>query len=229
METILFYTPGTCSMAGIIALHRLAEPFQLCRVEKEERSTPAYLRINPRGQVPALRVDGRFLAEVNAILAHIANRRPELELLPREGTWERDIANQWMSYFASSFHSAFWPYFNAHRYVNDIALHDAVREAAIDAIKRELKTVNALLEGKEFVLDAYSLLDGYLHAMDRWANKLVDMPSDYPNIWRHQKMMARDPSVRFASAIEHADGDALRSLPEATGFMLHVSLANLDS
>jgi glutathione S-transferase len=113
--------------------------------------------------------------------------------------------------------------------VNDIALHDAVREAAIDAIKRELKTVNALLEGKDFVLDGPSLLDGYLHSIDRWANKLVDMPTDYPNVWRHQKAMARDPSVRFATAIEHADGDALRSLPAAPGFMLHVSLANLDS
>jgi glutathione S-transferase len=224
LETILFYTPGTCALAGIIALEWLGEPYKLCRVEREERGGEVYRRINPRGQVPALRVGARTLVEGNAILTHIATRRPEARLLPTQGTWERDVANQWLAYFASGFHAAFWPYFSPQRYAKDAEHHDAVRAAAVDGIRRELGFVNAHLAGKDFVLGSErTLLDGYLQAMDRWANALVDMAKDFPNVWRHQKTMAKEPAVRFGTAIERGD----EPLPPSASFAGHVPLAHM--
>ena len=48
------------------------EPYELCRVEREVRGSDAFKNINPRGQVPALRVGDRTLVEADAILVHLA-------------------------------------------------------------------------------------------------------------------------------------------------------------
>lgn len=224
MDTVLFYTPGSCSLACAIGLHWLGEPYRLCRVDKDVRRTPAYLRINPRGQVPALRVDGRILVETDAILAHIADRKPEAGLLPMGGTWERDVANQWLAYLGSGFHPPFWPYFTPQRYAKDVTLHAAVREAAVEAIGRELGFVDAHLAGRDFIQgDRYSVLDAYLHAMDRWANKIVSMATQYPNVWRHQKLMSRLPATHLGVAIEQGDG---AHAPEGP-FTGHVALGEV--
>lgn len=227
MDTVLFYTPGACSLAGMIALEWLGDPYRLCRIDKDVRAGEVYRRVNPRGQVPALRVDGKTLVEANAILAHIADRRPTTNLLPANGTWERDVANQWLAYLGSGFHPVFWPYFSPQRYAVDPALHAAVREAAVAAITREMQRVNTHLGDNEFILGARrSVLDAYVQAMDRWANKIVDVPNDFPHIWRHQKLMAKDPAVRLGLSIERGDADAGGDgTPSA--FQGHVALADL--
>ncbi len=224
MDTVLFYTPGSCSLACMIALHWQGDPYRLCRVDKDVRRTDSYLRINPRGQVPALRVDDRPLLETDAILAHIADRKPAAHLLPPNGTTERDVANQWLAYLGSGFHPPFWPYFTPQRYSKDESHHPAIRAAAVDAIRGQLAFVDAHLAGREFVQsDRISVLDAYLHAMDRWANKIVDMAALYPNVWRHQKMMSRDPAARLGLSIERGDGTQAPDGP----FAGHVALADI--
>lgn len=223
MDTVLFYTPRSCSLACMMALQWQGDPYRLCRVDKDVRRTDAYLRINPRGQVPALRVDGRTLVETDAILAHIADRRPGAGLLPLNGTWERDVANQWLAYLGSGFHPPFWPYFTPQRYAKDESLHQAVREAALEAIRRELGFVDAHLAGRDFIQgDRLSVLDAYLHAMDRWANKFLNMAADYPNVWRHQKRMTKDPGTHLGVSIEQGDGTHAPDGP----FLGHVALAD---
>jgi glutathione S-transferase len=224
MDTVLFYTPGSCSLACMIALHWQGDPYRLCRVEKDVRRTTPYLRINPRGQVPALRVDGKPLVETDAILAHIADRKPAAQLLPANGTFDRDVANQWLAYLGSGFHPPFWPYFTPQRYAKDESHHAAIRDAAIDSIREQLAFVDAHLAGRDFIQsDRISVLDAYLHAMDRWANKIVDMPTQYPNVWRHQKMVSRDPAARVGVKIERGDGEHAPDGPYAG----HVSLADI--
>jgi len=223
MDTLLFYTPGACSLSCMIALEWLGEPYRLCRVEKDVRGGEVYRRVHPRGQVPTLRVDGRTLLEANAILTHLADRQPPLRLLPPNGTWERDVANQWMAYLGSGFHPAFWPYFTPQRYVKDEAMHASVKQAAIELIENALRLVNAHLAEREFVLGAErSVVDAYLHAMDRWANKIVDVPGAYPHVWRHQKMMAKDPAVRLGLSIERGDQE-----PPEGPFKGHVALTDV--
>jgi glutathione S-transferase len=224
MDTVLFYTPGSCSLACMIALQWQGDAYRLCRVEGEVRRTAPYLRINPRGQVPALLVDGRSLVETDAILAHIADRNPGTQLLPANGTWARDDANQWLAYLGSGFHPPFWPYFTPQRYARDESHHQAIREAAIDAIRRQLAFVDTHLAGRAFLQsDRISVLDAYLYAMDRWANRMVDMATDYPNVWRHQRMMSRDPATRLGLSIERTGGAHRPDGP----FLGHVELLDI--
>lgn len=198
MSVTLYYTPGTCSLAPMVALEWLGHAYTLCRVEKEARASDAYARVHPRRLVPALRVEPeRVIGEVNAILSHLGG-------LPTSGP-EGDAANQWLSYLASGFHAVFWPYFRPDRYTTEPAHEASVKAAAVAAIRRELAFVNEQLGARPFLLGERSVLDPYLHAMDRWSNAIVDVPKEFPHVFRHQKALATDPAVRKALAIERGD------------------------
>jgi glutathione S-transferase len=81
---MLYFAPGASSMAPHVALHEIGVPFegQPVSLAKRETRTPAFLAINPEGQVPTLLVDGRPLTEVAGILFYLARRFPEAGLLP---------------------------------------------------------------------------------------------------------------------------------------------------
>src|SRR2546429_5736693 len=73
----LYYAPGACSMAAHIVLEESGEKYQPQRVDlaKGEQRTEDYLKINPQGRGPALRLDdGQPLAENTAILPHLGER-----------------------------------------------------------------------------------------------------------------------------------------------------------
>ena len=78
-----------------LALAQLGLPYHLDEVDilKGESRTPEFLAKNPSGQVPLLEVaPGRFVAESNAILWHLASGT---RLRP-ENRYDRAEALQWM-------------------------------------------------------------------------------------------------------------------------------------
>ena len=73
----LYYAPGACSMAAHIALEESGEKYQPQKVDlaNGEQRTEAYLKINPQGRVPVLRLDdGEPLSENTAILPYLGKR-----------------------------------------------------------------------------------------------------------------------------------------------------------
>src|SRR5271155_4730738 len=73
----LYYTPGACSMASHIVLEETGEKYTPTKVDLAggEQRTEAYLKINPQGRVPVLRLDDGFpLAENTAILPYLGKR-----------------------------------------------------------------------------------------------------------------------------------------------------------
>lgn len=201
---ILFFSPGSCSLTGIVVLDWVGRPFGLCRVDRATRGTAAFKRINPQGKVPALRTGGRNLAELHAILMHLGVGRDDL--IGREGTTERDDVNFWLSYFGSAFHVAFYPWFGPQRFARDESLHPAVKEAAVDRMHDAFAFVEAAIEAGPYVLgDRKTVLDPYLYAMARWARPIFDVPALYPRVAAHMERMEAEPSVRFALAIERGE------------------------
>ena len=101
----LFYAPGACSMASHIVLEESGEKYEAKRMDlsKGEQRTPEYMKINPLGRVPALRLDdGSPLAENTAILPYLGKR---------SGLWPGDSIKEAQAlsvvgFFASSVHPA---------------------------------------------------------------------------------------------------------------------------
>ncbi len=221
---LLYYTPGTCALAGIVTLCWINKPFQLCHVSREQRLGPVYKTINPHGKVPALQVDDRIITEVSAILLHLTQHNPDAGLSPAPGTPAHDDLQQWYSYLGSGFHAAFYPYFKPHNYVDDEALYPRIRDAAKDQIRQALAFVDAHLHQQRFLLgEQKSSLDGYLFAMARWSETLFDYSEQFPNLRRMMDELLQDDGLRLAMALEQGE------VVEARGpFIGHLPLQARD-
>src|SRR3974390_2660028 len=82
----LYYGPGACSMASHIVLEEAGDKYEAKKVDLAggEQRTEAYLKINPLGRVPVLRLDnGDNLTETTAILPYLGKRL---------GLWPTDAA-----------------------------------------------------------------------------------------------------------------------------------------
>lgn len=224
MSVLYFYSPGTCSLSGMVVLEWLGLPYRLCRVEKEVRATEAFRKINPWGKVPAMNTDHHSLAENSCILQHLANQKPEANLSPAFASPKWDEMTQWLSYLASGFHAAFYPYFLTARYIQDPKLYPAVKEAALEQIAKQLDYVNGRLEKSEWLLgEQKSILDPYLYAMSRWAKSLFALPEKYPALDKHQKKLEADTAVQFALALEQGK----EAVSPSGAFKGHIELAKV--
>ena len=99
----LYYSPGACSLSPHIALREAGLTFDLEQVNLKEKTTKSgedYLKINPKGYVPALKLDnGYVLTEGPAIVQYIADQRPKLNLAPENGSPERYQLQEWLNVY----------------------------------------------------------------------------------------------------------------------------------
>ncbi|MDA5092711.1 glutathione S-transferase family protein [Aliiroseovarius sp. KMU-50] len=82
----LFHAPNTISVATAIALEEAGmsyTPHQVDFTSGAQRSQD-YLRINPKGRVPALVIGNDILTETGALLEYIATLSPETGLVPKD-------------------------------------------------------------------------------------------------------------------------------------------------
>lgn len=216
---ILYYTPGTCAFGPLVFLRQTGLPFSACHVAREQRQQPAYLAINPRGQVPALRTDDRTLVENAAILLHVA-AKAHPKWLPADGTEERDAMHYWLSWLDSGFHTAFFPFFKPQLYLHEAADHDRLRARAQERIREAFSILDAHLRDRAWMLgEGPSLLDPYVFAMSRWAYRAVDGLDPWPGVLRHRERLLEDPAIQFGLALEE------QREPDAPGgFRGHVAL-----
>jgi glutathione S-transferase len=73
--------------------------------ETNEIKSPAFLKLNPRGQIPVLVEDGKAMREGAAIIVYLCDKHKS-SLLPQSG-WERASALQWLMFANSSLHPAY--------------------------------------------------------------------------------------------------------------------------
>jgi glutathione S-transferase len=80
----LYYATNTCALASHIALEEAGAAYETRWVDfgAAEQTKPEYLKINPKGRVPALVTERGALTETPAILAYIAQSYPEAQLAP---------------------------------------------------------------------------------------------------------------------------------------------------
>ncbi len=104
---VLYFSPGSSSLAVHIALHEAGAVFEArpVLVATQETRKSEFLAVNPEGKVPSLLIDGRLLTEVLAILFYVGRTYPQAKLLP-EDIEDEAQALSWMSFLASTVHGA---------------------------------------------------------------------------------------------------------------------------
>src|SRR5260370_37044707 len=111
----LYFSPGACSLSPHIVLREAGLPSDLEQVNlqtKKLKSGGDFLEINPKGQVPVLKLDnGEVLTEGPAIVQYIADQKPETGLAPMAGTMPRYRMQEWLNFPTSELPKLFSPLF----------------------------------------------------------------------------------------------------------------------
>jgi glutathione S-transferase len=161
----LYFTTGACSMASNIALHEAGIQFELSKVDRRTKRADGvdFVTINPKGYVPALRLDdGQVLTENVAVLQYIGDLNPAAKLAPPAGTMERYRLQEWLSFINSELHKSFSPLFNSE------ATEDTKTYARSYLAKRLAYLESALGDKKYLMGDQFNVADAYLFTVLGW-------------------------------------------------------------
>ena len=190
----LYYSPGACSLSPHIALREAGLTFDLEQVDLKAKKTKTgedYLKINPKGYVPALKLDdGYVLTEGPAIVQYIADQKPRLNLAPENGSPERYRLQEWLTFIGTEIHKNFSPLFNPD------APEDYKKIAKQNLAKR-FQYVDEKLKGQDYLTGSqFTVADGYLFTVTNWANYVQIDLSPYPNLQAYQARDAARPKVQ---------------------------------
>jgi glutathione S-transferase len=172
----LYYSPGACSLSPHIALCESGLKFETEKVDLRARKTASgedYKAVNPKGYVPALRLDdGQVLTEGPAIVQYVADQKPDSGLAPKAGSVERYRLQEWLNFISTELHKQFSPLFNP-------ALSDEAKNIFKGNIAKRLDWVNGQLQGKQYLTgDRFTVADGYLFVILRWAKGMkMELPA----------------------------------------------------
>ena len=199
----LFFAPLACSMSARIALAEAGAAVNFIEVDPHTKRLLAtgedYRAINPLGYVPALRLDdGTVLTENAAILQYIADAHPAAELAPpKSDPLARTRLRQWLSFIGTELHKAlFMPLVGRET-------PPEVRAWTARKYSSRLVYLDDKLNGREFLLDRFSVADAYLTTILNWTQATPEIDLDaYPNVKAYLERMRQRPSVAAALGTE---------------------------
>lgn len=173
MNLTLYYAPGTCALATHLALEYTGAPYEAKRLDfrQQEQRSPEYLRINPKGRVPALVTDRGVLTETPALLQFVAQSFPQAQLAPLDDAFLLAKVNAFNSFLCSTVHVNHAHKGRGARWV------EAEDTAAIDAMKKKVPQTmtesftlieEQMLKGPWVLGERFSTSDLYLYTIARW-------------------------------------------------------------
>jgi glutathione S-transferase len=193
----LYYSPGACSLSPHIVAREAGLPLELERVDLGAKKTAAgddYRQINPKGYVPALRLDdGSLLTEGPAIVQYLADRKPAAGLAPHAGTIERYRLQEWLAFLNSEVHKTWGALYNP----------KADRAQVMEKLSPRLQFLSSELDERPYLLPSgFSVADAYLFTLLNWAGfTKVDL-SAYPSLVKYRERIGARPKVREALEAE---------------------------
>lgn len=197
----LYFAPLACSMATRIALYEAGLEARFHQVDtrtKRLADGSDFRAVNPMGQVPVLRAEtGELLTENAAVLQYVADRAPQSGLAPQSG-FGRYRLQQHLNFIASELHKlVFTP-------LLDRTADDGAKAYAREKATQRFAHLAAQVEGRDFLLDRFTVADAYLVTVLNWAQFVgIDFAGQAPLDAYFRGILAR-PSVARALAEENA-------------------------
>ena len=196
----LYFSPGACSLSPHIVLREAGIAADLEQVDlktKKTKNGADFAAVNPKGYVPTLVLDsGQTLTEGPAIVQYLADQKPQSGLAPQAGTFERYRLQEWLNFITGELHKNFSPLFNP-------AIPDEVKNFFKDRIMGKFKYADSQLAGRDYLMGKqFSVADGYLFTMLRWADgNKIDL-SQFKNLMAFKDRVAARPNVQAALKME---------------------------
>ncbi|ABD86305.1 glutathione transferase GstA [Rhodopseudomonas palustris] len=196
----LYYSPGACSLSPHIALLEAGLPYDLVKVDiraKKLESGEDFLSINPKGQVPALMLDsGEVVTEGPVIVQVIADLAAAKHLAPAAGSPERYKLLEWLNFITAELHKGFSPLFQP-------SIPDEVKAFFKERLMGKFKYLDGALAGHDYLMgDQFTVADGYLFTVLRWAEAMKLDLSALTTLTAYKARVAARPMVQQALSKE---------------------------
>lgn len=201
-----YYAPGTCALASHLALELADARYEAVRLDfrAQQQRSPEYLRVNPKGRVPALVTDRGVLTETPALLLFIAQSFPESGLAPLDDAFLLAKMNEFNAYLCATVHVNHAHKGRGYRWV------EPEDTAAIEAMRRKVPRTMAesftlieeqMLQGPWVLGERFSTCDLYLFTIAGWLEgDGVDI-ARFPKVADHYRRVQALPAAQKVLAL----------------------------
>jgi glutathione S-transferase len=195
----LYYSPGACSQAPHILLHEIGLAHDAVRVDLKAKTLEDgsdYLKINPKGAVPALQLDsGEVLTENAVILQYLGDRTNWPEVLPPLGDFRRYRVLEMVNFITTELHKRF-------SYLFSPDASDEMKQLVIRDLGKKFDYIDERLHDGPFLFgDGLTLPDTYLFVMTGWAEKFMGLDK-WPHLRAFRERMMQRDAVRHVLRFE---------------------------
>jgi glutathione S-transferase len=201
----LYYAPGACSLSPHIVAREAGIDLELERVDlrthPHRTETGAdFTAINPKGYVPALRLDdGQLLTEGPAIVQYLADLAPASGLAPAAGTLERYRLQEWLTFIGTELHKMFSPWLFHPDY------GDQAAQVARGKIAQRFAFLDAHLAEHPYLIGPnFTAADAYAFTIVTWARPMRIDLAPFAHLQRYMDRIAARPKVQEAMQLESA-------------------------
>jgi glutathione S-transferase len=202
-----YYAPRTCALATHIALEDAGAEYEARRLDfsRSEQRSPEYLKINPKGRVPALITPRGVLTETPALLVYVAQTHPAARLAPLDDPFAFAQLQAFAAYLCSTVHVAHAHAPRGARWADEpSSLEDMKRKAPANMRDCFGLIARDLFRGPWALGDSYSVIDPYLFTIATWLPAHGIDVAEFPTIADHFQRMSGRESVKRALAAASA-------------------------
>jgi glutathione S-transferase len=197
----LYYAPGACSLSPHIVAREAGIALDLKKVNLKDKTIEGggdFRQVNGKGYVPALQLDnGEVLTEGPVIVQYLADQKPESNLAPKAGSFDRYKLQEWLNFTTAELHKGFSPLFkpNTPEEYKKIVVNENL-PARFDWLDKQL-------QGKDYLMGkTFTVADAYLFTILNWSNGLKLDLGKWSNIRSYLARVAARPKVREAMKAE---------------------------
>ena len=191
----LHYFPGSCAFTPHVALEWSGLPYRVQAESRESIKTPAYLKLNPLGQVPLLEDGDWALSQNVAIIDYINDLAPQAGIFTHGDAKQRAKARQWLVIANAELHRQFSFVFGPARFVEGEAAQQALAAKGREAILRLYGVIDEALAEQNYLAGELSIADVYVYMTLSWAKGLKLDVSAFARLAAYFDRVGANPGV----------------------------------
>ncbi|WP_437806439.1 glutathione S-transferase family protein [Sorangium sp. So ce1078] len=191
------------------ALEEAGLPYEVELIDPGDLRSHAYRQKHPFGLVPAFEADGRGLFESGAIVHHIAADCEALMPADRHG---RANTVAWMFAALNTVEPPIQNLFAIDLLQSEEQWAKLRRPGAVDAVKVRLGALSAWLDGRDYLLDRFTVADVLMTTVLSFLRH-TDLLAEFPVVDAYVKRCEARPA--FRKALREQMADYARNAPVA--------------
>ena len=167
----LYYAPGTCALATHLALEIAGADYRAERIDfgQQQQRSAEYLKLNPKGRVPALVTGQGVLTETPALLQYVAQTHPQAKLAPLDDAFALAKVNEFNSYLCSTVHVNHAHKGRGARWTDDVAAQETLKKKVTQHMGDCFELIEQqMLRGPWVMGEQMTTADLYLYTIATW-------------------------------------------------------------